>query len=73
MTNITMHAMLKRLKVDTLEFAYARLGAVYTQAREDCRTCGHAEACAIWLREDSDQRPDFCPNIETFERYLEQS
>lgn len=73
MTTIRMRAMLQRLNVDTLELAYAKLGAVYHQARENCRNCEHTEACVFWLDEEAAERPTFCPNLETFERFLEEA
>ncbi len=71
MTNIRMRAMLERLNVDTLELAYAKLGAVYVKAQEACRNCDRKRACVLWLDEEFPERPSFCPNIETFERFLQ--
>lgn len=70
MTTIRMRAMLKRLDVDTLELAYAKLGAVYAGAREQCRQCSSKQTCTLWLDEEAGERPDFCPNLETFARFL---
>lgn len=71
MVTIRMRAMLKRLNVDTLELAYAKLGAIYTRADAECRTCEHKKTCVLWLDEEFTERPTFCPNLETFERFLQ--
>lgn len=70
MTTVWMRAMLKRLNVDTLEFAYAELGAPYALASKRCRSCANTEACATWLDEGCGvDDPTFCPNLEVFKHF----
>ena len=71
MSTIRMQAMLKRLQVDTLELAYSGLGAAYHKARETCRRCANAECCVLWLADEDETRPDFCPNLDLFERFTD--
>jgi hypothetical protein len=65
-----MRRMIRRLDVDILELAYARLGAVIDNARMTCLTCPHTAACRRWLQDAPAERPTFCPNLDRFERFI---
>ena len=64
-----MRRMMRRLDVDLLEFAYARLGAVYDEARTACLTCPNAARCQGWLAGAAAETPLFCINLSRFERF----
>lgn len=64
-----LRAMMRRLDVDLLEFAYARLGAVYDEARRACEACPNSARCRTWLAGASDETPLFCINLSRFERF----
>ena len=63
-----MRRMIRRLDVDVLELAYARLGAVIEDARGACLDCPNTPACRLWLAAPAG-RPTFCPNLGRFERF----
>ena len=56
-----MREMIRRLDVDVLELAYAKLGRIYTEARNTCVACESATECAHWLETlcDGAERPAF--------------
>lgn len=64
-----MRRMMRRLRVDVLELAYARLGGDIEEARTACLACPNTPACRLWLNADSPERPTFCPNLGRFERF----
>jgi hypothetical protein len=65
-----MRRMIRRLDVDVLELAYAKLGAEIDSARMTCLTCPHTAACRRWLQDTPTERPTFCPNLGRFERFI---
>jgi len=66
-----MREMIKRLDVDMLELAYARVGKTYADAGETCRRCANTAQCLKWLAAASvgQTRPTFCPNLRRFEGF----
>lgn len=64
-----LRGMMRRLDIDLLEFAYARVGAVYDEARRSCRACPSTVRCRTWLASASDEPPLFCINLSRFERF----
>jgi len=71
---LKMREMIQRLEVDVLEFAYEKLGRIYTDARNACLECENTIDCSRWLEAaQSRDRPVFCPNLERFERFISQS
>lgn len=66
-----MHEMMERLNVDGAALARANNGDVYKEARTRCLTCGTSDKCLRWLEREEipPRRPDFCPNISTFEQF----
>lgn len=66
-----MHDMMERVDVDGAALARANEGEVYKEARTRCLTCGTSDKCLRWLESEEilPRRPDFCPNINTFEQF----
>lgn len=65
-----LRGMIRRLKVDVLELAYAKVGATYGAARQDCLECAHTSACQSWIESGTRAQPTFCPNLHRFEPYI---
>ena len=64
-----MRRMIRRLRVDVLELAYANVGATYSAARAACLDCAHAARCQAWLLANADGPPSFCPNLDRFAQF----
>jgi hypothetical protein len=61
--------MIRHLRVDVLELAYAKQGATYGAARQDCLECAHTSDCQRWIESGVRARPTFCPNLHRFEQF----
>lgn len=64
-----MRQMIRHLDVDLLELAYSDLGRVYADAQQACFNCRRTGECSRWLAARPAERPTFCTNLQTFERY----
>ena len=67
--DMRMRQMMRRLNVDLLDFAYAKLGVVSHEARQACLSCPNTARCQLWLAGASTEDPLFCINLSRFERY----
>lgn len=70
MSTPRMRAMVKQLKVDWPNFAFANVGLAFA-ATQTCHECGNKAACAQWLHDAEEAaRPTFCPNLGRFEPFM---
>jgi len=64
-----MHDMMDKLDVDRAALAGLDQGRIYADARKRCLCCSATLECLYWLDapEEARKRPEFCPNLKTFE------
>ncbi|MEO1282761.1 MAG: DUF6455 family protein [Pseudomonadota bacterium] len=65
--------VLSHLSINPAAFARLDRGDAYAAARSKCLKCTNAHECLTWLAASGhtgDARPEFCPNLETFQRCL---